>query len=323
LKLNKEVPISQIKEFLECQQVHQLHTEKRSKPAFRPITVYSVNDQWQIDLINFSKYSKWNAGFKYLLCGIDVFSRKSFVVAMKKKSDTINAMKLILDVQKPILIQSDNGTEFLNHSFQNLLQAKGVRHITANVGDHNRQSLVERFNRTLENIIKLYQESRKSNRYINVLEDIVFNYNHTYHRGVNDVPEVRYQENPSSGSLKVKTTKHSIKVGDRVRILKEKHTFRKGYESNSSNSIYTVVSGNGYSYSIADDEGEILQKTYKYYELQRITYIETFVNEPRQREPTMTNKERRNKREIDDLLEHTVEPLRKKRRIFTGTYFLE
>ena len=87
--------------------------------------------------------------------------------------------------------------------------------------------------------------------------------------------------------------------------------------------IYTAVSGNGYSYSIADDEREILQKKYKYYELQRITYSETFVNEPRQREHTITNKERRNKREIEDLLDHTVEPLRKKRKTFTGTYFLE
>ena len=323
LKLNKEVPMSQIKEFLERQQVHQLHKDSRQIPTFSPIVVYSVNDQWQIDLIDLSKYSRWNTGFKYLLCGIDVFSRKSFVVAMKKKSDTTIAMKLILDVQKPILIQSDNGTEFLNHSFQNLLQAKGVRHITVNVGDHNRQGLIERFNRTLEGIIAFYQESRKSNRYIDVLEDIVFNYNHTYHRGVNDIPESRYQKNPSSGSMKVKAIKHSIKVGDHVRILKEKQTFRKGYESKYSNSIYTVVSGNGYSYSISDEEGEILQKNYKYYELQRITYSETFVNEPRQREPTITNKEIRNKREIDDLLEHTVEPLRKKRKTFTGTYFLE
>ncbi len=52
------------------------------------------------------------------------------------------------------------GTEFLNHSFQNLLQAKGARHITVNVGDHNRQGLVERFNRTLEGIIALYQENQ-------------------------------------------------------------------------------------------------------------------------------------------------------------------
>jgi uncharacterized protein YlzI (FlbEa/FlbD family) len=88
-----------------------------------------------------------------------------------------------------------------------------------------------------------------------------------------------------------------------------------------SDTIYTVVSGNGYSYSIADDEEEILQKTYKYYELQRITYSEPFVNEPRQWEPTMTNKERHNKREIEDL-EHSVQPLRKKRKAFTGTYFL-
>jgi transposase InsO family protein len=109
------------------------------------------------------------------------FSRKAFVVAIKRKSDTTNAMKLVLDVQKPILIQSDNGTEFLNHSFQSLLKSRGVRHITVHVGDHNRQGLIERFNRTLESIIALYQESRKSNRYVNVLEDIVFNYNHTYH----------------------------------------------------------------------------------------------------------------------------------------------
>ena len=155
------------------------------------------------------------------------------------------------------------------------------------------------------------------------MEDIVFNYNHTYHRGVDDIPELRYQKNSSSGSIKIKTTKHSINVGDHVRILKEKQTFQKGYEPKYSSAIYTVVSGNGYSYSIVDDEGEILQKKYKYYELQRIAYSETFVNEPMQKEPTMTNKELRNKREIDDLLEHTVQPLRKKRKTFTGTYFLE
>jgi hypothetical protein len=37
------------------------------------------------------------------------------------------------------------------------------------------------------------------------------------------------------------------------------------------------------AYSIADDKCEILQKTCKYYELQRITYSEILVNEPRQR----------------------------------------
>ena len=53
-----------------------------------------------------------------------MFTRKAFVVAIKNKSETTNAMKLILDVQKPILIQSDNGTEFLNGSFQSFIAGK-------------------------------------------------------------------------------------------------------------------------------------------------------------------------------------------------------
>ena len=259
---------------------------------------------------------------KELLLKLDVKSKMRQIQNLAG-NNLIENEKYLFKVQHGIIfaVQSDNGTEFLNGSFQSLLKSRGVRHITVNVGDHNRQGLIERFNRTLEGIIALYQESRKSNRYVNVLEDIVFNYNHTYHRGVDDVPEARYRENPSIGSMKVKAIKHSIKVRDRVRILKEKQTFRKGYESKYSNSIYTVVSGNGYSYSIADDEGEILQKTYKYYELQRIESAETFATESKEREHVLTNKQRRNKRELEEL-SRIREPANKKRKVFEGTYFL-
>jgi transposase InsO family protein len=102
----------------------------------KPITVYSSNDQWQIDLIDFSKYSRWNSGFKFLLCVVDVISKKGFVSALKSKSQTTQAMKNILAKQKPILIHSDNGTEFLNKSFQELLKSANVRHITVDVGNH-------------------------------------------------------------------------------------------------------------------------------------------------------------------------------------------
>jgi transposase InsO family protein len=239
LKLNKEVPMSQIKNFLEQQEVYQVHKERRKQPSYSPIMVYSVNDQWQIHLIDLSKYSRWNAGYKYLvvLCGIDVFSRKYLLllVAIKRKSNTTDA---ILDVQTPILIQSDNGTEFLNNNFQRLL-TKDVRHITVNVGDHNRQVLIERFNRTLEPMFAFYQESRKTNRYVDLLEDIVHNYNHTYHGGIGDTPESRYQKNPSSGSTKVKTIDYSIRVGCRVRILIKKQAFHKKYEPTYSKNVYT------------------------------------------------------------------------------------
>jgi hypothetical protein len=265
LKANKQIPLSDIKQFLQSQDIHQLHSKSQSRAEFSPINVYSVNNQWQIDLIDFSKYSRWNAGFKYLFCGIDVFSRKSFVVAIKCKSDTTEAMRFVLANRKPILIQSDNGTEFLNNNFQQLLKQNGVRHITVSVGDHKRQGLIERFNRTLESIVSKYQESRKTNKYIDVLEDIVYNYNHSHHKGINDNPESRYRNNPSTGTIKTKIINNQIKIGSKVRILIEKGTFAKGYEPMYSKLIYTVVNGNGYSYSLVDNNGQELKKTWKYY----------------------------------------------------------
>lgn len=136
-----------------------------------------------------------------MLCVVDVFSRKSFVVPIKHKSDTTKAMKTILVDQKSILIQSDNGTEFVNLSFQALPRNYGINFITAEVGNHNRQAIVERFNRTLESMINRYQESRNTNKYINVLDDLVYHYNNTFHRSINDIPEHRFINNPSSGVI--------------------------------------------------------------------------------------------------------------------------
>lgn len=126
-----------------CQETGKLSKETAEESnQFKPIVVYSANDQWQIDLFDFSRYSHWNYGYKYLLCCVDVFSRKAFVLANKKKSDTTEAMSKILTKNKPILIQSDNGKEFLNNSFQKLLKSLSIRHITVAVGDKRRQGIV-------------------------------------------------------------------------------------------------------------------------------------------------------------------------------------
>jgi hypothetical protein len=118
LKLNKTIPLTEIQKFLDEQEIYQISKEVRSKYPFKHMIVYSSNDQWQIDLIDFSKYSRWNKGFKYLLCAVDVYSRKAFVEPIKSKTFSTDAMKSILNTTKPILIQSDNGSVFLNKSFQ-------------------------------------------------------------------------------------------------------------------------------------------------------------------------------------------------------------
>ena len=300
LKLNKEIPLRQIKKFLE-KQVHQLHKEFRNQPSYSKINVYSVNDQWQIDLVDLSKYSRWNASFKYLLCCIDVFSRKVFVIALKRKSHATEAIRQITTIQKPILIQSDNGTEFVNTEFRQLMKERGIRHITVAPGDHKRQGIIERFNRTLEKMISKYQESRKTNKYIDVLDDLVYNYNHTHHRTIDSLPERRFQTNPNSGTIKVTVYQNQIKVGDKVRVLKDKQTFKKGYETNYCKSLYNVISGNGYTFKLQNDKGETMMRTYKYYELLRVAEAHSYSINQQERELPLTNKKKRDNQELDEL----------------------
>jgi ribosomal protein L21E len=119
------------------------------------------------------------------------------------------------------------------------------------------------------------------------------------------------------------TLNNQIKIGNKVRILIEKSTFTKGYEPSYSKTIYTVVNGNGYSYSLVDNSGQELKKTWKYYQLKEIEASDTFKNEHEvERERPMSNSERHNKRELDEL-KRIPEPKNKRRKIFQGTYFLK
>jgi hypothetical protein len=68
--------------------------------------------------------------------------------------------------------------------------------------------------------------------------------------------------------------------------------------------------------------GAKLKKNYKVYELQKVSTSEKYNYDISVRERPLNQQERRNKRQIEDLLEHTIEPLHKKRKIFTGNYFV-
>ena len=132
------------------------------------------------------------------------------------------------------MIQSDNGTEFLNKTFQKLLKENKVWYIAVNVGDHNKRRIIERFNRTIEGLISKYQESRNTNWYIDVLDDLVYNYNH---RSIGRTPQNMHNENPNEGSLRTDLKFTDIEIGDKVRILLGKSTFQKGYEASFSKEI--------------------------------------------------------------------------------------
>ena len=77
----------------------------------------SINDTWQIDLIDVSslKNKKFRQNFNYILTCIDVFSKKAWAVPMKHKYalDSTNAFKIILKNSEslPKRVYSDSGNE--------------------------------------------------------------------------------------------------------------------------------------------------------------------------------------------------------------------
>ena len=72
--------------------------------------------------------SKFNKGFRFLLCVIDIYSKQTWVNPLKdKKGITItNAFQKILDEskRKPNKIWVDKGSEFYNRSMKSWLEKK-------------------------------------------------------------------------------------------------------------------------------------------------------------------------------------------------------
>ena len=77
---------------------------------------------WGADLADMQLISKFNKGFRFLLCVIDIFSKYAWVVPLKdKKGITItNAFQKILNVsnRKPNKIWVDKGSDFYISSFK-------------------------------------------------------------------------------------------------------------------------------------------------------------------------------------------------------------
>ena len=78
------------------------------------------------------------------------------------------------------------------------------------------------------------------NVYIDKLDDIVNEYNNTYHRTIKMKP-IEVKDNTYIDSIKEVNDKDSkFKVGDHVRISKYKNIFAKGYTPNWSEEIFVI-----------------------------------------------------------------------------------
>jgi outer membrane receptor for Fe3+-dicitrate len=95
------------------------------------------------------------------------------------------------------------------------------------------------------------------------------------------------------GFIKSFESNNQINFGDRVSILKDKMTFQKGYEPIFSKTIYIVHSGDGYTYKLQTEEGIKLKRSYKIYELQKLTSSVKYQHGTCVREKPLTQRQKK------------------------------
>ena len=166
-------------------------TNELHKPIIRKFNKRKVHSSfrdniWGVDLADMQLLSKFNKGFRFLLCVIDNFSKYAWVIPLKDKKgiSIVDAFKQILKEsnRKPSKIWVDKGSKFYNNSFKKRLQDNDmVMYSTNNKG---KPVIAERFIRTLKNKICKYMTSISKNVYIDKLDDIVKKYNNTYRTSI-------------------------------------------------------------------------------------------------------------------------------------------
>lgn len=128
-KGKSKISRKQVEDWLSQQDVYTLHKPARRHYKRSRVIVPGINAQFQADLVDVQSLSRYNKGYKYLLTCLDVFSKYAWVLPLKTKQgqELVKAFRTILSSgRKPLKLQTDQGTEFLNRVFQKFLRDNNI-----------------------------------------------------------------------------------------------------------------------------------------------------------------------------------------------------
>lgn len=242
-----------IADYLKNQELNQVTTPQKKYRVTHPIICAYPNERWQIDLID-AYYPSLN-GIKYHMNIVDHHTKYAWSFPLKDKSSSTVAdnLKSLFDKgYKPDILQSDNGKEFLGE-VSDLCDKYKVNQINSLPYTPTSQGLVERFNKTLKGLIQKYMMNNQTKVYFNVMDNLVYNYNHSVHSTTGLTPDDAYMQEKKVDMQKVikKANKMikdedttDIKKGDYVRVsmFNPKSKLVKKETKQYSTDIYEVYS---------------------------------------------------------------------------------
>ena len=267
-----KVTLKQVEAVLKNQLVTQIYKPQgKYKKRFTSIYAKAPRDQYQVDLIDLSKYSKFNRGYKWMFNAVDVHSRYAYSVPTKTKGndDCVSAFKEIVKVMgAPKNLNTDLEQAILGGEFQALLKKEGVKHWPVNPEKKRTNSIVERFNRTIREVLQKYFYTRDTKNWIDILPNLLANYNSTEHGTIKARPVDVWKGSSKSKQVPLKPN-FTIKVGDTVRILKRYAEFTKKSDVKKfTKNEYKVIGLEGTTFKLRNSKGTVVER--RDYELQKI-----------------------------------------------------
>jgi len=144
--------------------------------------------------------------------------------------------------------------------------------------NEEKSSVVERWNRTMKEKMFNYFTANNANKYIDVLDNFVERYDMRHSSIKMTSVEVKNKENEVRvyrnlyPDLTRRPMRAKFKTDDKVRILKKKGLFEKGFTPNWTEEVFTVSKiqrTNPVTYKIIDYNDEEIQGTFYEQELQK------------------------------------------------------
>ena len=200
---------------------------------------------------------------------------------IKNKSglSVANALKSILKERQPKKMWVDKGKEFYNKHVRDLVELYSTE-------NEEKSCIVERWNRTMKERMFKYFTEKSTYKYINIIDDLVHQYNTSYHSSIKMTPEEASQPKNKQRVLKHLYSDRPelielprFAVGDYVRISKKKSTFEKGYTPNWTEEIFKISDiqyTTPITYKLVDLNQEEIKGTFYEKELQKTVHTELF-----------------------------------------------
>ncbi|KAL3080605.1 hypothetical protein niasHT_034791 [Heterodera trifolii] len=274
-KTNSSIKRRDVEEYLAEQPSYTLHRQAIRRFKRLPTLASGLHTDWQADLAVFDRLAPQNKGFRYLLVCVDTLSRQLFVepVKSKKSEDMVHAFDRLFTHSKyiPWKLVTDQGLEFTAKRMQTYFDSKNVKHFCMYTSPQFHAGIAERANRTIKERLFRYFTARQTQRWLDVIQDIVNGINHSYNTSIQMRPvdvtfrnaETLREKLANEAAMSRPKRLPRFHVGDLVRIEKHKHVFQKGYVGRFTSEIFKVDSADEgrspVTYRIRDADDELIK----------------------------------------------------------------